>query len=379
MTILFYTTGLIPGRERLMPWRTVIEVAKEMQRRGHEVFIINGVATSEDTISYKYEDICIQDIRKDTDELSHIAVTLQADALFVECKWRDGIKGFKPLRNLSCRKFAYFTGGVYNLLSVRLLTILGGLSLSRPYWMEYVIPKKLICDRLKQADFDGAIGLTPYTKDKLEAHGFSRTVCILPGKDDFEKMPSDNSIVVKYNLKGKRFLCFTGAPSPTRGAQLLLQAIDKSKIEDLKVVFLMRSDVGSDFTSFNKTYNKLIHKERVVLIRERMTCVQLKAFFEQAWYVALPFIVIPSEIPLTFFEVMSCGTPILTFENGGTSRYLEEGLLIAKKNLSGLVEGLREAWSDDNLHNYKLSMAKRLMKKHPTWEDVADKWLELID
>lgn len=379
MTILFYTTELCRGRERLMPWRTVIEVAKGMQQRNHETFIINGVGHGDDFTAYEYEGITIQSVGKDIEELTHIALTLQADAIFVECKWRDGIKGFAPLRKLSCGKFAYFTGGVYDLHSTYLLTMLGGLSAARPYWMESMMPKGLINHRLMQAGFGGAIGLTPYTTERLEDCGISRAVCILPGKDDFDTIPSDDSLVEKYGLKGKRFLCFTGAPNPTRGSQLLLKAIDKSNVKDLRVAFLIRKDVGSDFNSFEDAYKGIAHKERIVLVRERLTRNQLKAFFENAWYVVLPFIVIPSEIPLTFFEVMSCGTPIITFANGGTSRYLKDGLLIVDKSESGMAEGLKEAWLDDSLRYNKSTMTKYIMGGHPTWEAVTGKWLSLID
>lgn len=379
MTILFYTTGLCQGRERLMPWRTVIEVAIGVQRTGHEAYIINGIGRHEQFTGYEYDGVSIQGIGKDMDELAHVARTLRADALFVECKWRDGIKGFGTLQRLTCKKYAYFTGGVYDFQSACLLTRIGGLAVARAYWMETVVSKKLIGFRLRQAGFDGAIGLTPYTTQRICNSGVPDAVTILPGKDDFELLSPDETIIDKYKLTRKRFICFTGAPNPTRGTQLLLKSIDKSKTNELKAVFLMRKDVASDFISFDETYNRMVHKERVVLVRERLTRNQLKAFFENAWYVVLPFIVIPSEIPLTFFEVMSCGTPILTFDNGGTSRYLKDGLLIAKKSVSGMVDGLEKAWQDDSLRNEKSAMAKRLMDEHPTWGKVTEKWLNLIN
>ncbi len=379
MNIIFYTTDLYAGRERLMPWRTVLEIARIMQKDGKsKVIVLNGVKGVTDDTSYTYHNVHIQGIHKNLKELAQAVHALQAEVLFIECKWRDAIKGFSPLNKLECKKYAYFTGGVYDFKSACLLSKIDQLKNTRAYWLENVIPKTLIGWRLRQAHFDGAVGLTPYTTDRIRASGIDYSFTILPGKDNFEYIKSDESILQKYHLKNCRFLCFTGAPAPTRGAQILLMAADKSTIKDLKIVFLMRKDVGSDFSAFNATYKQMKHPERIIIINECLSREQLKAFFSQAWYMILPFIVIPSEIPLTFFEIMSCGTPVLTFENGGTSKYLLDGLLIAKKSKKGLRKALEKAWSDFSTHEQKAKHAQSLLEKHPTWEQIAKEWSELL-
>lgn len=40
MKIALTTVDLVQGRERLMPWRTVIEVAKYATAHGHEVEVL---------------------------------------------------------------------------------------------------------------------------------------------------------------------------------------------------------------------------------------------------------------------------------------------------------------------------------------------------
>ena len=75
---------------------------------------------------------------------------------------------------------------------------------------------------------------------------------------------------------------------------------------------------------------------------------------------------------------MSCGTPVLTFRNGGTSDYLKKGLLIADKSVKGLRVSLEKSWSDDALRAEKAESAKRMMNGHPTWETVAKEWMDLI-
>lgn len=361
-----------------MPWRTVIEVARIMQKQGHRVLIANGVGDCDHVKSYSFQEVLILSVSKNLGDLVRLTKTMEADALFVECKWRDAIRGFAPLKEVTCKKFAYFTGGVYDLRSALLLSRLWGLWNGRAYWVESLVPKLWLAKKLKQAAFDGVIGLTSLTADKAVEAACPHVTKIFPGKDSFEEIKSDGSVVQKWGLKDKRFICFTGAPAPTRGAGLLLKAADEAKVNDLRVAFLMRTDVGSDYANFDMVYKQMKHKERVVIVRDSLSREQLKAFFESAWYMALPFVVVPSEIPLTFYEIMSCGTPVLTFKNGGTSDYLKKGLLVADKSVKGLTDSLEKAWSDDALRAEKAKSAKRMMNSHPTWETVAKEWMELI-
>ena len=92
----------------------------------------------------------------------------------------------------------------------------------------------------------------------------------------------------------------------------------------------------------------------------------------------LPFVVVPSEVPVTYLEVMSCGTPVITFDNGGTTRLLKDGLLIANKSVEGLAKTMDKAWEDVELHDKLSANALHMMKEYPTWDEVADQWIKLI-
>ena len=69
-------------------------------------------------------------------------------------------------------------------------------------------------------------------------------------------LESDNTIVNKYCSTIEQFICYTGAPAFTRGASILLKAIDKAKENNLRVVMLMRTDVCSDFTHIDNIIKK---------------------------------------------------------------------------------------------------------------------------
>lgn len=87
---------------------------------------------------------------------------------------------------------------------------------------------------------------------------------------------------------------------------------------------------------------------------------------------------IPSEVPLTYFELLSCGTPVITFVNGGTTEYLKYGLLTADKSIKGLAITIEKAWSDVALRNSRSDKGKIIMNAHPTWSQVGMEWINLL-
>jgi len=222
-------------------------------------------------------------------------------------------------------------------------------------------------------------GANDYTTETVVNAGFRSAHTIYPGKDDFEHIQPDNSIIERYGLSGKKWLLFTGAPAAYRGADLLVKAVDESSNDSIRLVMLMRTDVGSDYERFNHLLSSIKHPERIIVIKDKLSREQLRTFFGQAWYGVLPFIVIPSEIPLTYFEILSCGTPIISFENGGTSKYLKEALLIADKTINGLTRAIEHAWNDEHLKQRLSENGYKLMQNHPTWESVGKQWMDLIE
>lgn len=378
MKVAIYTYDLCPGREYLMPWRTILEVAKLMTMEGHEPIVLNACYEESIRSDYEWQGVKIKALPVGFDKLVLELIAEVADVLFVPFTWRDGLKDLSIFNRVDCQKIAYMAGGVYDLLSAWTLLKTGGKMLSKPYIIESLIPKKIFVKAVRDAGFDHVIGLTDLTARTVRNAGFMSSRTIYPGKDSFKDLEPDESLLVKYDLKGKKWLLFSGAPIAYRGASTLLKAVDEARDENLRVVFLIRKDAGRQFLQFFEDIDKVKYKERFVIIEERCTREQLRAIFGNAWYALLPFIVIPSEIPLTYFELLSCGTPVITFKNGGTTEYLKEGLLIAEKSVKGLTIALDRAWDDETLRLELSENGKRIMANHPTWEQIGYEWIKLL-
>lgn len=376
--IAFYTVDLCSGREHLMPWRTILEIAKRLIVNNNNVIIINACYNENDKVDYIWNGIYIKAIDPGYHKLSDFIKEESIDVLFMEIKWRDGLKNWKYLHTINCKKIAYFTGGVYNLSNSLKLLSISNYKLSKPYIIESLVPKNILCYKLKRNRFDSVIGLTDYTAQTAKRLGINNVYTIYPGKDEFEFLKSDDNYLKRYNLINKKFLLFTGAPIAFRGSSELIKAIDRSKIDDIHLVMLIRADKGTQHKEFLEALHSMKHRNRITIIDNKLNREQLKAFFEQAYYAVLPFIVIPSEIPLTYFEIMSCGTPIISFNNGGTTKYLEDGLVLSGLSNKCLINTLEVIWNDEEFRKEKSLKAIKLMKNHPSWDEISNKWRNLI-
>lgn len=269
------------------------------------------------------------------------------------------------------------------MAGVRALAAQGLYSAARPYLIENAVPRGIMLEKLAGAGFSHIISFSPYTAALVANHGWpaARSVCALPGLDGFGSLEPDFSAVERLGLQNSKFVLFSGAPAEVRGSGVLLKAFRHFVKEnsDSRLVMLMRTDRSSSFGRFNEALSRLPDKSRLTVDFERLTPAQLKGFFMKARAVVLPFIIIPSEIPLTYFEVMSCGTPVVTFHNGGTTHYLSDAVLTASSRTPrSLAREMARICNDDNLHRSLQESALKISSNHPDWAQSAQIWKKTL-
>lgn len=383
MKICLYTIDMYAGTERLMPWRTLVEVAKYMDKcSGMTVSICSG--QDRDLYDREYDSITVHSIPKGISALTSYLKEKQTNILFYPIAFRDVFKPFKQLKSIKAQKIAYIPGGIYPFNGITALSKETGISSAKPYILEKIIPHSWLIKKLKRIGVSHIITFSDLTHQNIMRCGWpsSYALSAIPGLDDFNRLESDYSILNKLNLQEKKFILFSGAPATIRGSIMLLKAFDLfAKYESTTdLVMLMRQDLNSDFTSFKQTLGEIKNRHRVIVSYKKLSPKQLKAFFESAYAVALPFLLIPSEIPLTYFEVLSCGTPVITFKNGGTTDYVKNAtVVISDRTPQALSSGLEHICKNNQYRDYLAKQARELMKNHPSWKEFAKQWIKAID
>ena len=371
------------GKERLMPWRTLIEVAKTLNAYdGYDVRIVSSSSTDK-VINRTYHGIEVVEIPESKRSFKTFIASSNIDVLYFPVSWRDGLKNLTFLKSIKAQKIAYVTGGIYSWRGVYSLFKTTNIKIAKSYIFEILTPKSLITKKLKSFGFSKIISFSELTASVLIKSGWRKenVITALPGKDNFNKLKSNKSILEAKKLSNKKFYLFMGAPAEARGSLQLLDAFDHfaSKNTDALLVMLMRTDNHSNYKRFELKLEKLKNRNQILIIKETLTPADLKTYVEVARAVILPFLIIPSEIPLTYFEVLSCGTPILTFKNGGTYEYIKNAAVVCETgSVIGLEQLMVEMWNDDKLHEKKSKNALKLMNNHPEWGEANLGWKKAI-
>lgn len=378
MKVLLYTIEMVQGVERLMPWKTLVEVAKFAPKEIDIAICSAQVPENE----REYDGVKIYSIDYGITALCRFVAEGEWNVVYYPIANRQGLKNMDVLSSMQARMIAYVPGGLYPLSGSFKLIRMGEVRRALPYLLDTIVPHKIIAKKLQEVRFEAIICQAPLTSTDAIRSGWEKVVTALPGNISIANSDSlDESHYEKLGLRGQKFILFSGAPAPTRGAVLAMRAFDQiaDRVQDTKMVMLMRRDVSSDFTGFEKAVSGIKHKDRFVINYDKITPDQLHYFFKNAWAVMLPFLIVPSEIPLTYFEVMQFGIPVVTFENGGTTDYLKKGLKIAKhRTIDSLAEAIVEICKNAEERNRLSENARKIMSKHPTWEETSKEWLSVL-
>jgi phosphatidyl-myo-inositol dimannoside synthase len=389
--IVIVTFGLLPGRERLMPWRTVLEVACRMQERGQVVWLANideGAEQAHVCHDFGVPMYCCRDVGDlDTNLVFDGRIEFAPDLVYWPITWRCGLKSdscWHPWKHVT---IVYHGGGCYS--SSHVLAGLRHLSLSRLKALaaETFAPKSLLARTLRKKNVSGAICMTDVTRNALTRAGWPAECCVavppgIPLTTEALESPRNLQKVPRSCLK-ERYVLFLGNPLPIRGTNTLVSAARKVSLQnmDARIVCLMRPDPGREM---REARDNILHRvkelgidEQFICVTERLSPSEVREWITNARAVVMPFLFVPSEIPLGILEAMQAGTPVITTRCGGTSEFVDKGgWIVPPGNATSLAEAITTALNDDKARAEKAVVCRERMAHHPTWSDVGDAWLD---
>jgi glycosyltransferase involved in cell wall biosynthesis len=183
---------------------------------------------------------------------------------------------------------------------------------------------------------------------------------------------------MESRLGGRPFYLYLGPPARIRGIRQLFEAFDllARRRADVCLVCLFRSDPQTDSAEACKMAEGSSHAERIFCVWESVEKTDLDAFLEACHAVVLPFLLVPSEIPLAILEAAGHHRPVITTGPGGTAEFVREfGLAVPSGHSRALAGAMLRLLEDEQLHADKCDAARQLYAIHPTWDEVARSWL----
>ena len=325
--------GLTERNLQLQPWRYLLEVAHTLAKRGHEVCLLSDgwPHLPERAVLAGFPVTRLSNISdhpvRGNPILIRAVESLEPDLAL----WHLGSTSFlrlSTLRRLPIPVVGLFTSPLYRpgeLFRLGIVRLLRGWRLTAVHLVGLLVPGLLMRRALHHDILISLVVECDTTRDRLIERGLpaGQVRVIRPGIDAtwFEGVPSPAERLEIRREMGYApddvVVAFFGPPTPLRGLPALLQAVAVVQKEDpaIKLLALSRQRDG-ELAREQQAIEALVERlgagpwaciETGFLPREHV--IRTLAGCD---LVALPFEVVPSDVPLSVLEAMALGLPVIT-------------------------------------------------------------------
>lgn len=365
-----------------MPWRTVLEVAAGLRARGHEVVVLSIAdigrpmehEVERGTITIRREDIRV--MRK---TLLRLLGETIFDAMFIPVSWSHNRMMRELMKGIGGVRIGYLPGSVFELR--HLLRAIRKMPLNSllPYIVQAVFPKSLVRRALDALGVQAVIANSDYSRNKLAHYITQPVVTIAPGRDPLHASSRGEEQLAHELFAKPPFFLFMGPPLPIRGAFILLDAYlkiaDRPSVPPLLCLF--RSDAHLDIETIKADVERRWSHNKLAFVWSSLDPVALQTHIDNAVAIAMPFLVVPSEIPLAVYEAAGMGKTVITTKPHGTGDFVDKfGETVPVGDSDSLADALlRTIESGPSTLNSKAIAAYQSLEEWPTiarrWEALA--------
>lgn len=375
MKVVFCIPGFDGKKLRLQPWLTVSQVAERLAIRGHEVHVVTDCASE---IVFKKIAVHSVGVLRGTNSasvcrlLQHInpesVVTSITPLSLLTSGW------YRELRRL--RSFAYVSYPFYS--DRQLFRALPHLAWRErwQYGRQALVPRCLWTSRLIQS-FQGVVCQSSSTGQTFQkATGSKVPVHVIPPGADKRFWVAGE--LVKSDAR--ELVClYVGTASKIRGFFVALDAFAMVKDPGVRLRVLAR---GADMQSLDELSAAAAQRgiaDRVTIRGGWLDAEDLKGEIQSASLVLFPFVLVPSELPVSVLEAVCAGTPVVVSDIDGLAEAAgPAGIVAPQASPAGLAEAIQSL----RINKDRLVSLRMACKKHREqildWDACAARWESVL-
>ena len=359
----------------LQPWLTIYRVAMGLSDEGHSVHVITdeGIAEEYDGIKINVVSSLQGTNSKQIGRMlqaikpNNVIVTITPLSL-VTAGWYQILEQYSS--------YGYISYPFYTVKQV--LKAFPYLS-CRDRW-EYgrhlLVPKSIWTDRLVR-HFSGVICQSRYTAKKIESLTEYRipSYVIPPGID--KELWASGSKRKSVSRDGQYL--YLGTASRIRGFFLLLKAFALIPIPDIRLKILSRGADESSVKNLQEGIKRLNIEKQVSIRGGWIKPDELKRQIQSAAAVLFPFILVPSELPVSVLEAIYCGTPVIVSDLVGLPEVVgNAGIVVPHADVKKMASAIQ------TLHRHKDYQAKLITLCYQqrntitSWDSVWKLWADFL-
>jgi glycosyltransferase involved in cell wall biosynthesis len=237
-----------------------------------------------------------------------------------------------------------------------------------------------------------------HLKDVLCSKGVDpEKIAVIPSTIENISLPpeSQTSVAVRQKLglnPDEYIVSYFGAPQMSRGPDIAILSTKKVLEEQkkFKLLIFSRRKLNSN-TPEDQYYkqkeqhlqslqNQLNTGAHIQIIPGFLDKQIVQQYMQASDVIVLPFRMVPSEPPLSMFEVMASGKAVVTSNLGGLQEIVgqDRGLVVAPGDANALGEALLFLAKNPDQKAALGRNAQRFAQALPTWNQVADQFLEVL-
>lgn len=388
MNVAIYSNDMTEKNCHLMPWRTVLEVTSGLREFGHHPSIFSGINGNQFK-EWTESGVRIREVKKPRNRLARAAlqsVCLEegCEVLYWPLDWRRVPMEVLELEKTGLKIIWYMPGAHYGLKQVLKAACFMKTREILPYLIQVLASKRHFARTLSSLGARPLITMTPYTRDRIIEAGYppEKVISIPPGKDpvDLPQHEQCQSRQWQHRLGDEPYFLYFGPAQAIRGVNQILSAFGRiaRKHSTVQLVCLFRSDPGLSVTKWKQRIARMESSDRIHCFWKSVGPDDLSAFIGNCRAVLLPFLIVPSEIPMAAIEAAGHGKPVIGTGPDGTGDFIDRfGLTVPSAHSYLLSEAMLRLVNDGDLYVQKCKEALSVYENHPTWKDVARQWLEV--
>jgi glycosyltransferase involved in cell wall biosynthesis len=347
---------------RLQPWLTLVEVGRRLQEGGHEVTLVTDGSRDE---ALPFPTQRFRSLRgTETAAIRSWLRLHQPDACVVSitpfslatATWHQALN---PQHT-----WGFLSYALYNPSEISQAWMHLGGSDRWGYGRNLLVPSSFWRNRLARR-FKGVLCQSQRTKDRV-GPGI-RCEVIPPGIDSSFWTPAETT------GSSERDFLYVGSMRSIRGCGVLLEAMRRT--QDARLTILARGLPTEELAQLQGRLKAMGLSERVKVRGGWLSPLELRDEVRRAVAVVLPFVLVPSEVPVSVMEAVACHTPVIVSDidglpeaAGGAGRVVRPGDPVS------LADAMNEIRGSPSQRQALRSACAGQVGRYSDWSAVSRQW-----
>jgi phosphatidylinositol alpha-1,6-mannosyltransferase len=389
MKVCIVCYGLTENNIRLQPWRYFSEIAIGLSKKNFDVTIITDGSSEGQNLT----GIPIRHVKKlrklpfqSNTELVSLIKSEQPDIILWSVTALDYLY-LNIFKQIGIPVIGLFTGPIYkpsDITRIGTHEILKNIKFLSAHILYASLPSFFIRGLVNSSHCNKIFVMSRKNKEIIiEKGGDIRKVAHVPAgieESDFTKSNESNSVISKYKLDKNSFnVLYFGSPLSIRGTDSLIKAVSKVRTQHplIKLIILSRrrdGELSHEEMEIQDLILKLGLEKNVQIISGFLDKDEVKEFIAFSNLIALPFKIVPSDVPTSILESMAMGKTVISTALDGIPELLEDGrgFVVQPNNDEDLAEKIIFSIQNRDLTKSMGKKAASYMQKYPRWHDVSE-------